>query len=85
MSTSLEALWRHRAIHADDPESRRVWLFHSHAYCDHGAPERIAEARSFIDLVIRTFAGDGSPRGPWLHTISCRDAPARQLPSVVHA
>ena len=57
MSTSLEALRRHRAIHADDPESRRVWLFHSHAYFDHGVPERIAEARAFMDLVIRTFAG----------------------------
>lgn len=57
MSTSLEALRRHRAFHADDPESRQVWLFHSHAYFDHGVPERIAEARAFMDFVIRTFAG----------------------------
>ena len=57
VSTSLEALRRHRAVHADAPESRRVWLFHSHAYFDHGVPERIAEARAFMDLVIRTFAG----------------------------
>ncbi len=34
-----------------------MWLFHSHAYFDHGVPERIAEARAFMDLVIRTFAG----------------------------
>jgi aromatic ring-cleaving dioxygenase len=39
------------------PQSRRVWLFHSHAYFDHGVPERVAEARTFMDLVIRTFAG----------------------------
>ena len=57
MSTSLEALRRHRAIHADGPELRRVWLFHSHAYFDHDVPERVAEARAFMDLVIRTFAG----------------------------
>ena len=57
MSTSLEALRRHRAIQADDPESRRVWLFHSHAYFDHGVPKRVAEARAFMDVVIQTFAG----------------------------
>jgi aromatic ring-cleaving dioxygenase len=57
MSTSLAALRRHRAIHADGPESRRVWLFHSHAYFDHGVPERVAEARAFMDLVSCTFAG----------------------------
>ena len=34
-----------------------MWLFHSHAYFDHGVPERVAEARAFMDLVIRTFAG----------------------------
>ena len=57
MSTSLEALRRHRAVHADDPASRRVWLFHSHAYFDHGVPKRVAEARAFMDAMIRTFAG----------------------------
>jgi len=34
-----------------------VWLLHAHAYFDHGVRERIAEARAFMDLVIRTFAG----------------------------
>lgn len=52
-----EALRRHRAVHADAPESRRVWLFNSHAYFDHCVSERIAEVRAFMDLVIRTFAG----------------------------
>lgn len=56
MCTSLEALLRHRAAHTDAPESRRVWLFHAHTYFDHEAPERVAEARSFMDLVQRTFA-----------------------------
>ncbi|HXZ92802.1 MAG TPA: DOPA 4,5-dioxygenase family protein [Burkholderiales bacterium] len=56
MPTSLETLARYRAGHADGPESRRVWLFHSHAYFDHTSPERIAEARAFMQLVRRTFA-----------------------------
>ena len=56
MPTSLESLMRYRAAHADGPESRRVWLFHSHAYFDHAAPECVAEARAFMDLIRRTFA-----------------------------
>jgi DOPA 4,5-dioxygenase len=56
MPTSLETLVRHRAAHADGPESRRVWLFHSHAYFDHTAPARVAEARAFMELVRRTYA-----------------------------
>jgi len=56
MPTSLETLMRYRAAHADEPESSRVWLFHSHAYFDHVAPECEAEARAFMDLVERTFA-----------------------------
>jgi aromatic ring-cleaving dioxygenase len=56
MPTSLETLTRYRAAHADGPESRRVWLFHSHTYFDHAAPERVAEARAFMDLIQRTFA-----------------------------
>lgn len=56
MPTSLETLMRYRAAHDDGPESRRVWLFHSHTYFDHTDPERVAEARAFMDLVSRTFA-----------------------------
>ena len=59
MPTSLETLSRYRAAHADDHESRRVWLFHSHAYFDHEAPERVEEARAFMDRIARTFAGNG--------------------------
>ena len=56
MPTSLETLVRYRAAHADCRESRRVWLFHSHTYFDHAAPECVAEARAFMDLIRRTFA-----------------------------
>ncbi|SRR6266545_2674374 len=56
MPTSLETLVRYRAAHADCHESRRVWLFHSHTYFDHAAPECVAEARAFMDLIQRTFA-----------------------------
>jgi aromatic ring-cleaving dioxygenase len=56
MPTSLETLLRYRAAHADCCESRRVWLFHSHAYFDHATPERVAEARAFMGFIERTFA-----------------------------
>ena len=56
MPTSLETLVRYRAAHAAGPESRRVWLFHSHAYFDHTAQERVEEARAFMDLIRQTFA-----------------------------
>ena len=56
MPTSLEALVRYRAVHADCHESRRVWLFHSHTYFDHAAAECVAEARAFMDLIRQTFA-----------------------------
>lgn len=56
MPTSLETLARYRAAHTGSPESRRVWLFHSHTYFDHTAPERVAEARAFMELIERTFA-----------------------------
>ena len=56
MSTSLETLLQYRAAHIDSPESRRVWLFHSHAYFDHTAPECVAKARAFRQLIGRTFA-----------------------------
>ncbi|MGE5338706.1 MAG: DOPA 4,5-dioxygenase family protein [Gemmatimonadota bacterium] len=56
MPASLETLIRYRAAHADDTESRRVWLFHSHTYFDHAVPERVTEARAFMELVRRTFA-----------------------------
>ena len=35
-----------------------AWRFHSHAYFDHTTPERIAQARTFMELVRRTFAGN---------------------------
>lgn len=54
--TSFEALVQYRAAHAEGPESRRVWFFHSHVYFDHAAPERVAEARGFMDLIRQTFA-----------------------------
>ena len=56
MPTSLETLARYRAAHADTPDFRRVWLFHSHAYFDHTMPECVAEARAFMELTQRTFA-----------------------------
>ena len=55
MPTSLGTIARYRAAHADGLESRRVWLFHSHAYFDHTATECVAEARAFMDLIRRTF------------------------------
>lgn len=54
--TSLETLRRHRAAHAGGPESRCVWLFHSHAYFDHRIPERVAEASAFRRQIARAFA-----------------------------
>jgi DOPA 4,5-dioxygenase len=54
--TSLETLQRHRATHAEAHESKRVWLFHSHAYFDHEVPERVAEARAFMERVRETFS-----------------------------
>ena len=56
MPTGLESLARYRAVHANCHEARRVWLFHSHAYFDHAAPECVAEARAFMELIRRTFA-----------------------------
>jgi aromatic ring-cleaving dioxygenase len=56
MPTSFESLLRHRASHADAPESKRVWFFHSHAYFDHESLEGVAEARAFMALASRTFA-----------------------------
>ena len=56
MPTSLETLQRYRAAHADGHESRRVWMFHSHVYFDHAAPECVAAARAFMDLIQQTFA-----------------------------
>ena len=38
--------------------SYRAWQFHSHAYFDHTAPEQITQARTFMELIRRTFAGD---------------------------
>jgi aromatic ring-cleaving dioxygenase len=73
--TSLETLVRYRAAHADGHESRRVWLFHSHTYFDHAVPERVAEARAFMEFTERTFAATNhvevhsfvaAPAGPHL-------------------
>jgi aromatic ring-cleaving dioxygenase len=63
MPTSLPTLLRYRAAHAHGCESRRVWLFHSHTYFDHTAPERVAEARVFRGLIQRTFAATATPGG----------------------
>ena len=56
MPTRLETLLRYRSAHADEPESRRVWLFHSHTYFDHTVPKCVVEARAFSDLIRQTFA-----------------------------
>lgn len=56
MPTSLQTLQQYRAAHAHCCDSRRVWLFHSHTYFDHTAPECVAEARTFKSLIQRTFA-----------------------------
>jgi len=39
-----------------DSAPRAAWRFHSHAYFDHAAPERVEEARAFRELIRRTFA-----------------------------
>ena len=41
-----------------DRASREAWRFHSHAYFDHAAPERVEEARAFQELIRRTFAAN---------------------------
>jgi DOPA 4,5-dioxygenase len=75
MPTSLEALRKYRAAHADGPDSRRVWLFHSHTYFDHDDPECVAEARAYMELIRQTFAATAhvevhsfmpAPAGPHL-------------------
>lgn len=55
MPTSLPTLVRYHVAHADCHESCRVWLFHSHTYFDHAAPECVAEARAFMDVIRQTF------------------------------
>ena len=56
MPTSLASLVRHRTAHADGAESSRVWLYHSHTHFDYTCPERVAEARAFMELVRETFS-----------------------------
>ena len=56
MPTSLKTLKRYRAAHCVGPESDRVWLFHSHIYFDHTAPECVAEARAFMALIQKSYA-----------------------------
>lgn len=41
-----------------DRALREAWRFHSHAYFDHTARERVAQARSFSELIQRRFAGN---------------------------
>ncbi|MGE5090525.1 MAG: DOPA 4,5-dioxygenase family protein [Candidatus Levyibacteriota bacterium] len=62
MPTSLQTLRQYRAAHADDPESQRVWLFHSHTYFDHADPESVAQARAFMNLIEDTFAATAHVR-----------------------
>ena len=71
--TGRERLLVHRAANAGACESRRVWLYHAHAYFDHTLPHRVAEARAFLDLIEQTFAETahvevhsfvGQPAGP---------------------
>lgn len=38
--------------------SYRAWQFHSHAYFDHTTPERMTQARTFMELIRRTFAAN---------------------------
>jgi aromatic ring-cleaving dioxygenase len=56
MPTSMESLVAYRASHAGAAPSRRVWLFHSHAYFDQEAPECVREALAFRRLIEQTFA-----------------------------
>jgi len=35
-----------------------AWRFHSHAYFDHAAPERVEEAQAFRELIRHTFAAN---------------------------
>jgi aromatic ring-cleaving dioxygenase len=42
----------------NNPDSSGVWLFHSHAYFDHAVPERVTEARAFMEQVEEVFATD---------------------------
>lgn len=58
MPTSIETLLRYRAAHEGEPESRRVWLFHSHAYFDHEDAVQTAEARAFMERVRDAFASN---------------------------
>lgn len=53
---------RYRAAQADCRESPFARRFHSHTYFDHTAPERVAEARGFMDLIRRTFAATDDVR-----------------------
>jgi len=57
--TSLARLQAHRAATADADPSRRVWLFHSHAYFETGDPARVEEARAFMDHVGQEFRDNG--------------------------
>ncbi len=73
--TSLETLRRYRAAHAVGPESRRVWLFHSHAYFDHRIPERAAEASAFRQQIAHAFAATPHLEVSSLHAGPCGPHP----------
>ena len=55
MPTSRQSLVAYWAAQAEGPESRHVWLFHSHALFDHTMFERVEEARAFRDRIAETF------------------------------
>ena len=76
MSSSRKTLLRCGAAYADCSEPRCVWLFHSHTYFDHAAPECVAEARAFMDLIQRTFRAT-----PHVEVSSFIPAPAGPHPS----
>jgi len=55
--------------------AREARRFHSHAYFDHAAPERVAEASAFREFIRRTFAAN-----PHLEVRAFHAAPAGPHP-----
>ena len=56
--TGMERLLQHVAAHANGDAASRTWLFHSHAYFDDSAPERVDEARAFMRRIQETFVAN---------------------------
>jgi integrase len=74
MPTSLQTLLRYRAAHAPCCDSRRVWLFHSHAYFDHAARALwlgtpLAIDRSMLEAVDATLLASLRTEDSYLHWI----------------